>query len=61
MGWYLWKLWVIFKRTGDRVTVDSAFSKKKYNFLIKPSQELPRNLDKIIFNEEVSSIWQLAE
>ena len=55
------KLRVIFERIGGRVTVDSAFSKEKCNFLIKSSQELPENPDKIIVNEEVISIRQLAK
>jgi hypothetical protein len=55
------KLEVIYERTGGRVTVDSAFSKKRCDFLIKSSQELPGTANEILINEDATSMRQSAE
>ena len=43
------------------MTVDSVFSKKRCDFLIKSSQELPGNANEILVNEDATSMRQSAE
>ena len=55
------KLENVYIQNGGKVTVDSAFSKKKYDFLIKSSQNLPGTAEEIVVNEEATSMRQSAE
>jgi hypothetical protein len=51
----------VHAETGGTCTVDSAFSKKKCDFLIKSSQTLPESLEEIIVNADATSMRQSAE
>ena len=47
--------------TGGTCTVDSAFSRKKCDFLIKSSQSLPDTAEGITVNTDATSMRQSAE
>ena len=51
----------VHEETGGTCIVDSAFSKKKCNFLIKSSQVLPECAEEIVVNAEATAMRQSAE
>ena len=51
----------VHEETGGTCTVDSAFSKRKCNFLIKSSQTLPECAEDIVVNAEATAMRQSAE
>ena len=57
------KLKDVYRRTGGKCTVDSAFNKKDNEYLIKSSQQHPMTDDPndIIVNREATSMRQSAE
>ena len=55
------KLEEVYLRNGGKCAVDSAFCKKKNDFLIKSSQSLPDTAEEIVVNREATSMRQSAE
>lgn len=55
------KLAEVHQRTGGKCTVDSAFSRGRYPFLIKSSQSDPENPEDFCVNTEATSMRQSAE
>ena len=55
------KLVDIFDSFGGMCTVDGAFSKGNYPFLIKSSQTDPHGSEELIINREATSMRQSAE
>mgnify|MGYP003840563507 CR=1 FL=1 len=51
----------VYDETGGTCTVDSAFSRKKCDFLIKSSQSLPDTAEGITVNTDATSMRQSAE
>ena len=51
----------VYERNGGKITVDSAFCKKRHDFLIKSSQTPPNDAEGIIINAEATSMRQSAE
>jgi hypothetical protein len=50
----------VYDETGGTCTVDSAFSRKKCDFLIKSSQSLPDTAEGITVNTDATSMRQSA-
>jgi len=55
------KLEKVYKKTNGRCVVDSAFCKKRCQFLIKSSQQDPEGMHENIVNKEATSLRQCAE
>ena len=49
------------QKYGGKVTVDSAFSRRRNEFLVKSSPGLLNSADEILINEEATSMRQSAE